>query len=99
MEQKISPIALSTELPEKAQMAGWLYWRIYETKFRKSDFNDRFERNFDEVYGNFIKLLGTIGFLRNGQDIINLTDKGSYWIHAFEDFFSIDYINKLWGTS
>lgn len=26
-------IALSTDLSERMQMAGWLYWRIYETKF------------------------------------------------------------------
>ena len=24
---------------------------------------------------------------------------GTYWLHAFEDFFSIDYISTLWGTS
>ena len=35
----------------------------------------------------------------NGSDKITLTDKGSYWLHAFEDLFSIDYISKLWGTS
>jgi oxygen-independent coproporphyrinogen-3 oxidase len=40
-----------------------------------------------------------MGFLNNGRDQITLTDKGTYWIHAFEDFFSIDYISKLWGTS
>lgn len=45
-----------------------------------------------------MKLLHHIGFLNNGDDQISLTDKGTYWIHAFEDFFSIDYINKLWGT-
>lgn len=33
-----SPIALSIDLSEEMQMAGWLYWRIYEIKFKKSDF-------------------------------------------------------------
>ena len=80
-------------------MAGWLYWRIYETKFSKSDFVKRFNRSFDKEFGMYMKQLKRIGFLHNGQDIIQLTDQGSYWIHAFEDFFSIDYINKLWGTS
>jgi len=80
-------------------MAAWLYWRIYETKFRKGDFHQRFDRSFDMEYGTFMKLLERIGFLDNGHDLIRLTDKGAYWIHAFEDFFSIDYINKLWGTS
>jgi len=94
-----SPIALSVNLSEKAQMAGWLYWRIYETKFRKSDFLHRFNSSFDKEYGTYMKWLNRIGFLNNEQDYISLTNKGAYWIHAFEDFFSIDYINKLWGTS
>jgi coproporphyrinogen III oxidase-like Fe-S oxidoreductase len=99
MEEEGSPIALSIDLSEKMQMAGWLYWRIYETKFKKSDFQYRFNASFDKKYGTHLKILNQIGFLKNGSDQITLTDKGTYWIHAFEDFFSIDYINKLWGTS
>jgi coproporphyrinogen III oxidase-like Fe-S oxidoreductase len=93
------PIALSLDLSEEMQMAGWLYWRIYETRFRKSDFEDRFGVSFDQKYGKQMKMLSRMGFLKNGSDQICLSDKGTYWIHAFEDFFSIDYINKLWGTS
>ena len=99
IDSNTSPIALSVNLSEKSQMAGWLYWRIYETKFRKSDFERRFNRSFDEEYGTYMKLLNKVGFLDYRNDLIELTDKGTYWIHAFEDFFSISYISKLWGTS
>lgn len=99
IEKGDSPIALSICLSEEMQMAGWLYWRIYETKFKKSDFQNRFNTSFDKKYGTYMKILNQIGFLKNSVDKIILTDKGTYWIHAFEDFFSIDYINKLWGTS
>ena len=99
MRKGYSPIALSIHLSKEMQMAGWLYWRIYETKFRKSDFQQRFNLDFDKIYGTYMKILNQIGFLRNGIDQITLKDRGSYWIHAFEDFFSIDYISKLWGTS
>ena len=99
IEEGGSPIALSIDLSEKMQMAGWLYWRFYETKFKKSDFKNRFNASFDKKYGKHMKILNQIGFLKNDHDQITLTDKGTYWIHAFEDYFSIDYINKLWGTS
>ncbi|MBC8321879.1 MAG: radical SAM protein [Bacteroidetes bacterium] len=99
IEEGDSPIALSIDLSEEMQMAGWLYWRIYETKFKKSDFELRFNKRFDKKYGTLMNLMSHIGFLKNGSDNITLTDRGTYWIHAFEDFFSIDYINKLWGTS
>lgn len=94
-----SPISLSVDLSKKMQMSGWLYWRIYETKFCKSDFEKRFNVQFDETYGRLIKTWERLGYLKNGKDEIKLTDKGTYWIHAFEDFFSINYITKLWGTS
>jgi menaquinone C8-methyltransferase len=94
-----SSVSLSFELSEKMQMAGWMYWRIYETKFRKSDFYRRFNKIFDDKYRLPMNLLNWLGYLKNDNDQINLTDKGAYWLHAFEDFFSIDYINKLWGKS
>lgn len=93
------PIAVSIDLTREMQMAGWLYWRIYETKFNKRDFHNRFNYSFDLKYGKQMNMLKRIGFLENGSDQIRLTDKGAYWIHAFEDFFSINYINKLWGTA
>jgi menaquinone C8-methyltransferase len=99
IKEKKTAVALSVDLSEEMQMAGWLYWRIYETHFKKSDFRQRFNRSFDEKYGAHMKILNHLGYLKNGEDQIYLTDKGSYWIHAFEDFFSINYINKLWGTS
>ena len=39
------------DLSEEMQMAGWLYWRIYETNFKKSDFQYRFNTSFDTKYG------------------------------------------------
>lgn len=93
------PVALSLDLTNPMQMAGWLYWRIYETQFWKNDFFNRFGSDFDQQYGKYMKWLSRIGFLKDDGSQIRLTDKGSYWLHAFEDVFSIDYISKLWGTS
>ena len=91
--------ALSLDLPEKMQMAGWLYWRIYETRFHKKDFKKRFGVEFDHVYGRLFQPLRLFGFFKEDNGEIVLSDKGTFWLHAFEDFFSIDYISTLWGTS
>ena len=91
--------ALSLDLSENMQMAGWLYWRIYETRFKKMDFKKRFGRDFDKVYGKYLKPLALLGFLKENGEQVVLSDRGTYWLHAFEDFFSIDYISTLWGTS
>jgi len=99
MENGGRATALSVDLTEKMQMGGWLYWRIYETRFKKSDFMERFQKDFDRIYGKYLKPLSFLGYLRDDGEEVVLTDKGTYWMHAFEDFFSIDYISKLWGTS
>ena len=80
-------------------MAGWLYWRIYETRFKKSDFEWRFHKGFDAVYGRYLRSLALLGLLIERADEITLTDSGAYWLHALQDLFSIDYVSKLWGNS
>jgi oxygen-independent coproporphyrinogen-3 oxidase len=100
IENETMPIALSLNLSESMQMAWWFYWRVYETRFKRSDFRGRFRREFDEVYGKYIKLFSFFGLIKKDDgDRIVLTDRGTYWLHAIEDLFSINYISKLWGTS
>ena len=99
LDEGRSAIALSLDLTERMQMAGWLYWRTYETRFRKSDFAERFGQDFERVYGPQMRLLARLGMLSDDGERIVLTDRGNFWLHAFEDLFSIDYISTLWGTS
>jgi coproporphyrinogen III oxidase-like Fe-S oxidoreductase len=100
LESGRMPIALSLDLTENMQMAGWLYWRIYETRFKRSDFRTRFGKEFDTVYGKYMTLFSLPGFLKkdDGDEIV-LSDNGTYWLHLLEDLFSIEYISQLWGTS
>jgi len=100
LEDGRMPIALSLDLSESMQMAGWFYWRVYETRIKRSDFKKRFEKDFNEIYGKYIKLFSLFGLVKkdDGDEVI-LSDKGIFWLHALEDLFSLDYISKLWGTS
>jgi oxygen-independent coproporphyrinogen-3 oxidase len=93
------PIALSLDLTERMQMAGWLYWRVYATRFRRTDFRARFRRDLDAVFGRPIRLLQGLGLLRDDGDEIALTDAGAYWLHVVQDAFSIDGVGKLWSAA
>jgi len=94
LERGRLPIALSVDLTEEMQMAGWLYWRIYETQFKRSDFKKRFGREFDDVFGRYIGPLSAAGFLQDDGDEIILSDSGAYWLHVVEDVFS-DIVTEL----
>jgi len=99
LEHGSLPIALSLALDERMQMAGWLYWRTYETHFRKADFYARFGRRYDDVYGRATGALARCGLLEQNGDEVVLNDCGAYWLHVLQDLFSIDYVSRLWGTS
>jgi coproporphyrinogen III oxidase-like Fe-S oxidoreductase len=92
-------IALSVDLSAKMQRVAWLYWRIYETRFSKADYRERFGEDLGRAYGGYLRLLALIGFLADDGEQIVLSDRGTFWLHACEDLFSIDYIGKLWGRS
>jgi len=100
LENGRMPIALSLDLSESMQMAWWFYWRVYETRFKRSDFKKRFGKEFNEIYGKYIKLFSLFGLIKKDDgNEVTLSDKGTFWLHVLEDLFSIDYISKLWGTS
>jgi oxygen-independent coproporphyrinogen-3 oxidase len=46
-----------------------------------------------------MKPLARLGLLQDDGARIVLSDAGTYWLHALEDLFSIEYIGRLWGTS
>jgi oxygen-independent coproporphyrinogen-3 oxidase len=92
-------IALSVDLTEKMQRAGWLYWRVYETRFRKADYRNRFGEDIDAAYGRSLTAARRLGLLRDDGEQITLSDGGAFWLHAAEDLLSIEFVSTLWGSS
>jgi oxygen-independent coproporphyrinogen-3 oxidase len=73
--------------------------RIYETRFKRADYEARFGEDFDQVYGRYVKLMGQLGFVKDDGEQVRLTDRGAFWLHALEDVLSINYIGTLWGAA
>ena len=92
-------IALSVDLTERMQRAGWLYWRVYETRFRKADYRARFGEDLDAAYGRYLRPARWLGLLRDDGERVELSDGGAFWLHAAEDLLSIEFVSTLWGSS
>ena len=92
-------IALSVDLTDKMQRAGWLYWRVYETRFRKADYRERFGEDPDAAYGRSLTAARLLGLLEDDGERITLSDGGAFWLHAVEDLLSIEFVSTLWGSS
>jgi menaquinone C8-methyltransferase len=99
LEEGRMAIALSVGLSERMQRAGWLYWRIYETRFRRADYRERFGEDLDAAYGGYLRPARWLGLLTDDGERIALSDGGAFWLHACEDLLSIDYVSELRGLS
>ena len=94
------PIALSMPVDLRLEMAYWLYWRVYELKIQQDDFKDLFgeEYSIESSFSNIVKPLQLAGMLEKRNGGYQVTDSGAYWIHRLQNEYSLNYINRLWGS-
>jgi len=77
------------------EMMHWLYWRIYETKIVKRDFEREFGRNFDSTFGKIFSLFNMLGMSEDTGNEVVMTDRGNYWVHVLQNVFSLDFIGRV----
>jgi len=94
------PIALSMDVDQRLEMAYWLYWRVYELKISQLDFQNLFgkDRCVDAVFSHVIKPFQLVGMIEKKGNDYHITDRGAYWIHRIQNEYSLNYINRLWGS-
>lgn len=91
------PVALVLPVDRRLEMAYWLYWRVYEMKLGVADFHDLFGEDLDVVYGRVLKLLTRMGMMERTNGCYRVTEGAAYWVHRFQNEYSLNYINRLWG--
>ena len=73
----------------------WLYWKIYETRFQKSEFEKRFHS--DRKARLLIKILETGNFIKIKGAHYTLTRKGMFYVHLLQNRIALNHIGKAWG--
>jgi coproporphyrinogen III oxidase-like Fe-S oxidoreductase len=94
------PIVLSMPVAQRLEMAYWLYWRVYELKILDKDFQALFGSEFtiDLVFSNVLRPFQMAGMIGKKNGGYYVTETGAYWIHRLQNEYSLNYINRLWGT-
>jgi len=94
------PVALSMPVNLRIEMAYWLYWRMYELKILNSDFQSVFgaDASIERTFGHLLQPLVLMGWMERVADGYHVTTPGAYWIHRLQNEYSLNYINRLWGT-
>jgi oxygen-independent coproporphyrinogen-3 oxidase len=94
------PVALVLPVDRRLEMAYWLYWRAYEMQAHEADFQKVFgnEASLDRSFGKIIRICKVLRLVEGDPADWRATRRGAYWIHRLQNEYSLNYINRLWGT-
>jgi len=100
LRQNSRPVALVLPVDQRLEMAYWLYWRTYELEVSETAFQQVFgaEASLKATFGPIMHFFRTLGMLEKQPDGWRITRRGAYWIHRLQNEYSLNYINRLWGT-
>ncbi len=91
------PTSLTLRFTKRQRMIYWLFWTAYSTKVNAKDFENFFGVSLKKMYGFELWLAQKIGFITEQNGIYEMTLKGAFFYHYYENFYTLAYIDKLWG--
>ncbi len=91
------PTALTLRFTLRQRMVYYLFWTAYSTKVRAADFEQFFGVPLKKMYGAELLLAKLLGFVTEHNDVYRMTLKGAFYYHYYENFYTLAYIDKMWG--
>ena len=95
-ERKL-PTSLTIRFILRQRMVYYLFWTAYSTKVDSRDFKAFFGIPLKKMYGFELKLAKLFGFLTEENGVYQMTLKGAFYYHYYENFYTLSYIDKMWG--
>ena len=97
IECKELPTSLTLRFTPRQRMVYYLFWTAYSTKVDSSAFEAFFGVPLHKMYGLELKLAKLLGFITEKSGIYHMTLKGAFYYHYYENFYTLAYIDKMWG--
>lgn len=97
VEAKQLPTSLTLRFSLRQRMVYYLFWTVYTTRVDPSGFRDFFGASLERQYGFELGLCRLLGLAKKEKGIYHMTGKGAYYYHYFEQFYTLAYIDKMWG--
>lgn len=89
--------SLTIRFTKRQRMIYWLFWTAYSTKVEASDFERFFGVPLKRMYGFELWLAKRLGFIKEDEGTYEMTLKGAFYYHYYEHFYTLSYIDKMWG--
>lgn len=96
--RKEFPTALYMGFNADMQNYFWLYWRFYDTLIPKAELKSRFVEGQSKPMRLF-RLLKSLKMMDGEKDHFRLNQRGAFWVHLLQNYFSLNYINKVWAVA
>ena len=78
-------------------MVYYLFWVAYSTRLDERDFEKFFNVSLKREYGLELWLARLLGYVTYNNGIYEMTLKGAFYYHYYENFYTLSYIDKMWG--
>ena len=91
------PTSLTIRFSLRQRMVYYLFWTAYSTKVNAADFEKFFGVPLKKSYGFELFLAKLLGFVTEKNGVYSMTLKGAFYYHYYENFYTLSYIDKMWG--
>ena len=91
------PTSLTLRFSLRQRMVYYLFWTAYSTRVDEKDFERFFGVPLKKMYGMEFFLAKCMGFLTEKNGVYSMTKKGAFYYHYYENFYTLSYIDKMWG--
>lgn len=89
--------SLTLRFTRRQRMIYWLFWTAYSTRVDAGDFEAFFGVPLKNMYGFELWAAKRLGFITQRGDTYEMTLKGAFYYHYYENFYTLSYIDKMWG--
>ena len=89
--------SLTIRFTKRQRMVYWLFWTAYSTRVDPNDFQRFFGVPLEEMYGFELWAAKRLGFIKEHDGICEMTPKGAFYYHYYENYYTLSYIDKMWG--
>ena len=91
------PTSLTIRFSPRQRMVYYLFWTLYSMQLDVRAFEEFFGVPLKKMYGLEFWLAQRLGFLTKENNTYSMTTKGAFYYHYYEQFYTLSYIDKMWG--
>ena len=97
IEEGKLPTSLTIYFTERQRMIYYLFWTAYSTQVDSEAFQRFFGKSLKKMYGLELWIAKLLGFVTETDGVYQMTTKGAFYYHYYENFYTLAYIDKMWG--